>query len=253
MTCPRCKSDIPDNTEKCEICGKKIKKCKALSKFKDKKKPRSEKKTISRQTKLKILTAAIVTLALVIVIVFIINKVDNNTGINLSEDIKEYIDSPVKTAINETDAYFADESDFDAVNFLTDFDYVIEDDKDVQIDGVSYPVWAIFVSVNDDDEITSVTYTDFKVLKKNDKGIKTDKEINLDKFTSGEKYRKLANEIDINPFSITYENSKVIYTYKYYFENDFHDEQAMSLEVVYSVDDMTYVYSTSQREVEDWL
>lgn len=251
MTCPRCKCDIPNDSTVCEVCGKKLKKKKLFSKKSDKKTSTS-KTEIPKETKIKIAIAVSAFAVLIALIIAIVVAIDDNTGVNLADDLKEYLDEPVKTAINESDEYFADESVFDAVNFLTEFDYVIEDDKDVEIDGVNYPRWAIFIVADEEDVIKSVRYVDFRVLKKNEKGIKLDGEVNLNKFKMGEKYRKISKEIDCDVFSITYEGGSVTYDYRYYFINDSKDEQGMSLSVVFDQDG-GYIYSTTQRNTQDWI
>lgn len=256
MNCPRCKCEIPNDAEVCEVCGKKLRKKKLFSSFKEKKKEKKVKNSadaaIKKDTKLKIILAAVVTALIIGIIVFIVSVVDDNTGVNLVDDIKDYLNSPVKTAINETDVYFADESAYEITNFITDFDYIIEDDDSVEIDGVEYPEWAIFINADDKDEIRSIKYVYFGALEKNPKGSKTDKEISIDKFTTGDKYRKVDKEIDAEVFSITYEGGSITYDYRYYFKNEFKDEQAMSLSVVCDWEN-EYIYSTAKREIPDYV
>lgn len=248
MTCPRCKSEIPDNSVRCEVCDKKIRKNKKHKNCHSKK----EKKPIPKEVKIKFLIGAIATLLIIFVVIIIAKRVDNNTGLNVAEELKEYIDSPIKVAINETDEYFADESQFDAVNFLCEFDYVIESEKAVEIDGVNYPKWAVFVFSSDDDVIKEIKYVDFKVLKSNPKGVKTDKEINLDKFVIGDRFKTVNKEIKIDPFAISYTSTTVSYDYRYYYENEYDDQQGMTLSVVLD-NDLEYIYSTTQRQVPDWI
>lgn len=250
MNCPRCKCEIANDSKVCEVCGKKLQKTNIFS-SKEKKNKNTDSK-IKKETKLKIFGAVAVTALIIGLIITIIVMVDDNTGLNFTDDLKEYVGEPVKTAINETDVYFADESAFDAVNFITEFDYIVEDDKDVVIDGVKYPEWAIFISANDKDVITRVKYVDFRILKKNPKGVKVDSEINLDKFTMGDKYKKVAKAIDCDVFAIDYNGPSVTYEYRYYYKNDFKDEQGMTLKVVCDLEG-GYTYSTSQRSIPDYV
>ena len=253
MNCPRCKSEIPNDSKVCEVCGKKLQKKKLSSVFKEKKKKNKSADTLTKKdTKFKIILALSVTAVIVALVAVIIIFIDDNTGKNIVDDLKEFVGQPVKTAINETDVYFDDESAFETVNFNTDFDYIIEDDKDVEIDGVKFPKWAIFISADDNDKITSVKYVDFTVLKKNSKGAEVDKEINLNIFSMGDDYRTIAKAIDCDAFSVTYDGLSIIYEYRYYFENDFKDEQGMTLQVVFD-NDNDFIYSTSQRIIPDYI
>lgn len=251
MTCPRCKSNIPDNSTVCDVCNKKIKKKKIISK----EKKSTEKKQLNNKLKekLKIIIPVIIGVIILVLLVFIvIKKIGDNTGLNLSDDLSEYIGEPIKVAINETDEYFADESKFEPANFVFEFNYIIEDDDSVKIDDVKYPCWAIYIVTNDNDEITQVKYVDFRILEKNSKGCKTDGEINLDKFVLGDKFRTVNKTIEIDPFCITYNSGTIVYDYRYYFKNDYDDEQGMTLSVTLDNEE-GYIYSTSQRDIPNWL
>lgn len=253
MTCPRCKCEIPNDSKVCEVCGKKLQKKKLFASFKERKKGvKSVDSAVKKDTKFKIILAVVITVAIIGVIVAIILKIDDNSGLNLSDDLKEFVGEPVKTAINESDVYFADESAFDAANFITEFDYIIEDDKSVEIDGVKYPKWAIFIEADEKDTIEVIRYVDFSVLKKNSKGEKVDSEINLDKFAIGDKFKKVAKVVDCDAFSITYEGGSVAYEYRYYFKNDYKDEQGMTLNVVCDLEG-GFIYSTTQRQIPDYI
>ena len=247
--------DVPDDSKVCEVCGKKLTKKKLLSSFrnhKNEKNSDAKKLNVSNETKIKIVAAVVVTAVIILVVILIVNRIEDNTGINLAKDIKDFTGEPLKTAINETQNYFADESAYDSVNFLTSFDYVIEDEDNLKIDGVKYPEWVVLITTDDNDKITEVKYVDFTILKKNSKGTKIKSEINLDKFTAGDKLRKVVKDIDAEPFSITYSDGSVTYNYKYYFVNDVKDEQAMSLDVVCDLED-SYIYSTTRRQTPEWL
>lgn len=248
MICPRCKSNIPDNSVRCEVCDKKIKKTKTSKNSALKEKA----KAIPKETKIKLLISVIVTVAIIVLILLVIKKVGDNTGKNLSESLSEYIGEPVKVAINETDEYFADDSNYSALNSITPFNYIIEAKKSVSVDGVNYPKWAIFIFTNDSDVIEQIKYVDFNALKGNTKGYETKREINLDKFAIGDKFRVVNKEIDIEPFMITYRSGTIIYDYRYYFKNDSKDEQGMTLSVALD-EDNGYVYSTSQPIIPDWI
>lgn len=258
MICPRCKCEISDDSKTCEICGKKIAKGKRFfgksKKSKTKVNPMLEKepKKISAESKIKLIAAVLATVAVVIVILVIIVKVNNETGINTAKEIAEYINEPILTARNETDIYLSDESAFDGVNNLAKFHYVVESEKHVEVDGVKYPKWAVLVHLNDNDEIANITYVDFTVLKKNHKGCKTDGEITLDEVKTGDKYRKTVDKIDAEPFAVVFDGTNTTYVYKYYFINEYKDEQAMTLSVVFNKNN-DYAYSTSQRLSESWI
>lgn len=262
MKCPNCKCEIADDAVVCEFCGKEFEK-KKRKKFERKAKPKPERPAepaeaeditagrsqdvAASDKRFRLIIAAVITLVLVAVIIIIILMISDVSGLKNAKELAEYINKPILTARNKTDIYLSDESSYNGLNTLTKFDWVAESDKDVEVDGVKYPSWAVLIDLNDQDKIAAVTYADFSVLKKNRKGVKTDEEIDLGKIPTGEKFRKVKDQIDIDPFAIVYGDSTETYIYRYYFINNYDDEQAMALSVVFDSDN-NYMFSTSQME-----
>ena len=52
---------------------------------------------------------------------------------------------------------------FQGVNNALNFDYIIESDDSVNVDGINYPEWAALVTVDDEERIQTVKYSNFKV------------------------------------------------------------------------------------------
>lgn len=240
MVCKKCKEVLPDDATVCTCCGNKIKQ------KKDKSAPK-EKKPIDKAGLIAKIKLAGVILGLAIVIIAIITLVValvNDNGKNTAETLSEYIGESMLDAINESNIKVADESKFSAVNNAMKFDYLVESEDSVKVDGINFPEWVITICLNEDEEIVTVTHTDFTVCEKNHKGKKADAEINLDNVKKNLKYKKVLDEIDLDPYSITYENAFVMYTYKYYYEDEAENEQAVRLTVTYN-NDMEYQYYNS--------
>ncbi|NLZ46546.1 MAG: zinc ribbon domain-containing protein [Clostridiales bacterium] len=255
MICPKCKCEIPDDSKFCSFCDKKIKGKKVFFR-KTKKVVASDKKTEANENltfskKIKFFGALLLTLLIVFLIIYMVLKLNEVSGTKSAKELSEYINEPILTARNEIDIHLLEESNFDGVNCSVKFDYMVESEKDIKIDGVKYPQWAVFIVLNDNDEIAKVQYTNYKILKKHHKGIKVDEEINLNKFSKGNKFKKISNEIDIEPFSIVYENGYVKHIYKYYFVNSHKDEQAMILSVI-SNEKNEFQSSVTERVYEVW-
>ena len=260
MICPRCKCEIADDSKVCEFCGKNLEKKKFSSIFKNRKtdkkqnipKPLENKPGADSGTIVKVIIALLVTALIFILAIIIIINLNKDNGLNYAKSLSEYINAPILSARNETDIYIADESAYDSVNQMIRFNYIVESEKDVEADGVTYPEWAVLIRLNDNDEIANVTYVDFTVMKKSYKGEKTNEEINLDKFEAGEKFRKVRAAVDLDPFTVSFNGSTITYNYCYYFKNNYNNEQAMSLSVVITESD-EYCYSTSQKVFEPWI
>ena len=93
-------------------------------------------------------------------------------------------------------------------------------------------------------KIQSVKYCDFKLLKKNIKGVECEKLINLDKFDKGASYDKVEDAIDIDPYSVTYSSDLVTYRYRYWYDSDTGDEQQVILDVSFDGENK-FLYYTS--------
>lgn len=239
MVCKKCKEVLPDDAKVCTCCGSAIKQ----------KKPKQpkEKKQIDKAgliSKLKIVGVVAGFVAVIVLIITLIVTALSGEGIKTAEELSEYIGESMFDALNESNIKVADESKYTAVNNAMKFDYLIESEDSVKVDGVNFPEWVVTICLNEDEEIVTVTHTDFTVCKKNHKGQEADSEINLDNVKKNLKYKKVLDEIDLDPYSVTYENAFVTYTYKYYYEDEAENEQAVRLTVTYNKD-MEYQYYNS--------
>ena len=73
--------------------------------------------------------------------------------------LSEYIGEDILDAVNESDIKIADESKFTAVNNAMKFDYIVEAEDSVKVDGINFPEWVVTVCLNEENEIVTVTET----------------------------------------------------------------------------------------------
>ena len=270
MECPKCHKSVGDNDAVCKNCGLVLKDDGSKSKkplfspkkSSERKKDRAELAFFSKSkgsllsggeaaadkssliTKLKIFGIAVAALALIIVIIVIIVKVMGGGSEKTAEKLADYINKPVTTAEDKLGIHLKEESDFDGVNYAFGFDYIYESEDDVKVDEVKYPEWAITVNVDDDNDITSVTYSNIKLLEKNYKGVKTDGKISTDNFDEGDKLSKVLDGIGIDPYSITYRILGKTYVFKYYYHADNGDSWRVIITAVFDTDDkLEYITS----------
>ncbi len=242
MVCKKCKEVLPDDAKVCTCCGTAIKQKKEkLPKEKAEKTPMDKAGIISRIKFFAVIAALVVVL---VFIIFLVVKLIVDDGTDTAEVLSEYIGENILEAVNDTDIKVANESRFTAVNNAMKFDYIVESEDSVKVDGINFPEWAVTICLNEENEIVTVTHTDFTVCKKNHKGEEADSEINLDNVKTNQKYKKVLDEIDLDPYSITYENAFVTYTYKYYYEDEAENEQAVRLTVTFNKN-MEYQYYNS--------
>ena len=248
MVCKKCKEVLPDDATVCTCCGAKIqqKRSKRHGSARNgaDSSASAEKKKMTVSSKIKIVATVLGIAIVIAAVVILIVSMFVSDGKKTAEVLSEYIGQTMLSARNDSDIKVYEESNFKAVNNAMKFNYLVEDDDSVKVDGIKFPNWLVTVSLNDEDEIVTVTYTDFTVCKKNHKGQKADKLINLDNVMKNEKYKNVEKEIDLDVYSITYENAFITYTYKYYYEDEAGNEQAVRLTVTYNVN-MEYQYYSS--------
>lgn len=185
-------------------------------------------------------------------VVLIVVNIISGKGENTAESISEYIGVDVAKAQKKLDMHFKDESAFQGVNNALNFDYIIESDDSVNVDGINYPEWAALVTVDDEERIQTVKYSNFKVLKNNANGEKKSKAINLDKFEQGAKWSGLSDAIDLEYYGIVWSKDTKNYIYRYWYENDAGDDQPVVLNVTFDTDNK-YLYYSSMLIYPEYL
>ncbi len=181
MECPKCHKSVDDDDIFCPNCDTRLrpdKNTSIMKRFKKQNKPLNveivgeKKKHKLSEGKLKLILITVAVVLLVVLVVLIVVNIISGKGENTAESISEYIGVDVAKAQKKLDMHFKDESAFQGVNNALNFDYIIESDDSVNVDGINYPEWAAFVTVDDEERIQTVKYSNFKVLKNNANGEK---------------------------------------------------------------------------------
>ena len=203
------------------------------------KKTPSKKTTKNKKPLLIMIGASVVVILIVLLVFFIVGLIKANEGKKLAETFRGELGKSVEMAEKNTGVTMKLASQYTALKDIVDYDYICESESTVKVGGVKVPEWVVFVSVDYNDKISSVTYYNFKSLKKNWKGVKADSEID----TSAVAYNMTKKEADkiisVSPLAITYSNDDTsTYLYKYYFLDENGNEQAYRLSVTYSLEDV---------------
>lgn len=270
--CPKCLKNVSENDTECPCCGtplragheeknKKIKKKKTpenslpcnISPAGDTLKKNADTKNsgvkagIRPMVILKISVCIIFIILILTLIIVAVKAFRSSEGERIAESAAEYIGKDIKTLNNaDGDMYFSDNSDHYGVNSAISYDYVMESEKTVRAGGVTYPVWAVFIEVNDNNYVSGVTYTDFSIVEDDMRGKKNGGLIDLGSFSDGDKQSSVTKYIDLNPYSVSYSESGIVtYAYKYYYERENGDEQAVILRASFTSDGK-YKYYTSE-------
>ena len=253
MVCPKCQKTVGENDAVCSNCGIALKDKKSkfsIKKFIENRKKSASKnlKTVTKKTNMKtvriVMATVIALLVLLLIIVLIVNAAGNK-GNKIAGEFSECIGYLSADAEKETGYHLKSNSAFRIVNKAVAFDGIYESEDEVRIDDISYPEWAVTVNLNESKKIESVTYTDFESIKKDSRGKEKDKIINLEKFDKGTKYNTVVDEIDLDPYSITYKDENTTYVYKYYYMTDYDDAQTVVLSVTFD-EDNKFLYESAE-------
>ncbi len=253
MICPRCKEVLPDGTEICTVCNKKLTKRKSglFRNFRKKKAPDSasapEQTPKSRKTKLKIAVFALLVIAIAVLVIVLVVGMISNKGEKTAKELKSYIGDTLVNTINDSGISLSPESKFRVVNQSAGFDYLVESEDDVKVDGVHYPEWLVTLNLNNVERVVDVTFYNFEALDNNARGPKLKSTLSLKGVKDGTDYDKVKDLIDIDPYSVKYESNQITFTYKYYYKNASGDMQAMKFVVIY--DDKLNYQSSENVEV----
>lgn len=264
MKCPKCSFEVGDQDARCPKCGSELFIDTVLAdkiftngvkpsdiSFEDesepvpakKKKQRTKTRSSAKQKKssfdlgrMKLPIIIILTLIVLVIVVLLVLSLRATKGEKVAKKAADYIGADYETVRDKLGAKTKEESAFKGLTAVIEYDYIAESEKEIRLDGVNYPEWAVIFMLDSQKRIQTVKYCDFKNIKNDLKGEKKEHAVNLDKFNRGAKQADVEKELDMNYYSITYTKSGTTYTYRYWYENDAGDEQPVVLYVNYDKD-----------------
>lgn len=252
MECPKCHKSVSESDDVCSNCGvtlkdKKTKNFKKIVKNKkDKAKSGFEtvkKKAVSKKAKTVYIILSVV-LVVLLVLVLVAHFTDEK-GNKIASEYAEFIGMKISEAESETGYNLKEDAVHRCLNSAMNFDEIYECEDEITVEDISFPKWAVTVNNDNNKKIDSVVYTDFTQIKDDLRGEKKDKCISLEKFNKGAKFNAVSDEIDLEPYSITYKKNNVVYAFKYYYITDYGDAQSVILSVTFD-DDNKYLNSTEK-------
>ncbi|MDE6149410.1 MAG: hypothetical protein K2F81_04870 [Ruminococcus sp.] len=261
MECPKCKKTVGENDAVCRNCGIALKEPKRkkfnVKRLVNRKKMQasSDLKTVEgrkglvrqkiNENRLKLVLFIISIILIIVLVIVLISHISGEKGNKIALELIEYSGKSVSDAETDVGIHLKDGSSYRGVNTALKFDYVFESEDEVRINDITYPEWAVTVLLDKNEKIESVVYTDFKSVEDDLRGDKKDKDINLDKFDKGAKYSTVTDEIDCDPYSITYKKDNTSYLYKYYYMTDNGDAQQVIINVAFD-DENKFLYYSSE-------
>lgn len=258
MKCPKCGAAASKDDKICRNCGTVLKKEKKglLGLFGGKKDSTDNSKVLRLETSaetaeaprkggmLKLALIFICIAAIVILVLMLIFHVASGKGLKQAQKFAEHIGEKITSVEKELDAHLKDNSSYNIVNKADSFDYIYESEDTVSIDDITFPEWTVGVIKTDSEKIDQVIFTDYRVLKKDSRGVKQDRRLDMSKYDRNTKFSTVTDDIGMDPFRIVYDLNYTKYEYRYYYKLDNGDVQAVVLTVTSDLNNK-FLFSTS--------
>lgn len=239
MKCPKCGFENEDGAAFCGGCGEDLSsenimnaldesakqtEARSAKKSGKKKKQRKDKaadgaEKVEKKPKVKaILISAALLLVLAVAAMLILMNMPSE-GEKVLKNVP--IGRNLAYAEAKTEETFAKISKYDAVNRFGDFDNICEGNLTIKVEGVSFPEWAIAVTLAKDETIDRVTYYDFSALQNNWKGHHSAEKIELTAVEYGMKRKAVDRALGFTPYSIIKGiDNTVTNVYRYYYSDE---------------------------------
>lgn len=258
MKCPKCGKKVGEHDAVCSNCGIALqdtpddtaliksvfgKKKKSLGTTKPDGVQQVKNKVGEKRLKLILFSIALVLLITLIIIIVV--SITGTKGEKIAENVSEFIGSELADAEKKCEVHFKDESAYAGVNNAIKYDYAVEADDTVTVDGITYPEWGVFITLDDSDCIETVKYSNFKLLEDNVKGEERDRVVNLDKFEKGVTFGTVSDEIDLDYYSVVYALDADTYNYRYWYKTESGDVQPVVLSVTFDKNHKYLYYSST--------
>jgi hypothetical protein len=205
MVCPKCKTEITEDTDFCVICGAKL--TDAIPDESDAVEPRRPKKRELRKIlrhnlakKLKIAGAAAALIAIAIVIIIIVSSLRAAEGRKLFDSVP--LGRNIEIVNSETGTTFYRNSVNKIMNEIGTFSYIYEAEEMITVDGIKLPEFAILLAADSSGKIYKVTFYDFTALGNSWKGERKSALPDTEAVEYGSKISDAQKILGLEPYAI---------------------------------------------------
>lgn len=182
-------------------------------------KPALNKKKKKLSIKGILILAVILLIAAGIIALILFLQARRNDGAAHALELSEEIGRDIQTAQKRTRINLSAASEYGVINQLaTDYEYLYESPRSVQVRGVSIPQWVILTDVNGS-QIEKVVFYDYRQLHSYGNGTKTKHRITTDGIIPGMDSISVEENLGLHPFCTEYTAGTTINRYKYYYKD----------------------------------
>ena len=232
MRCPECGSEIAENAVFCGSCGMEIvpaaeqpvsgksvpdepENNKNQTEKGNKKKNSAKNPGNNYKLALKIAAVIIVLVIAAIIIVCIVLSVKAGKGKKIFDKVP--LGRNIAMIEAETGESFetGESSPYGALNHIADYSYICESEKNVDVDGINLPEWAILLTEDYSGNVNKAAFYNFSILKYSWMGEKMASKIESSAIEYGMKIKSAERSLGMKPYTIIKENDENTSTYAY--------------------------------------
>lgn len=198
------------------------------------KKLSAEEKNKKAALRIKLIAAAIAVIAIVIVIIIIAGNINSTKGAKIADKVP--LGRNIDYCIKETGEDFTSTSQYKDMKSVSNFDYICESDKTVNISGITVPRWAVLVTEDSSRILDTVEYYDFSSLKNGWKGEHSNIRFTKETVTYGMDVKTVNKTIGFTPYyTKKTSDNKSLNCYRYYIvDNDTGTERVFNYYVEFN-------------------
>jgi hypothetical protein len=206
MICPKCNSEITEDTDFCGICGAKLadfdeaelnidNHAKSNRQIKQERRKALKKKLLSR---IKLAGGILAVIAVVIVAILIVSSLKRSEGERIFANVP--LGRSIEIVDKDTGVTFEVYSEYDVLSTINAYSYVCESDSSVTVEGISLPDWAVLLTKNSQNNISRVSYYEFAALRSSWKGSTAN--IEITDITYGQKISDVKKMLKMSPYAM---------------------------------------------------
>jgi hypothetical protein len=205
MICPKCSSEITEDTDFCGICGAKLADFTDYDHENDRvtsKSLKRDRRRLARHrllVKLKLVGGVLAVIAIVVVAVLIIGSLKRSEGERIFENVP--LGRTVEIADKDTGVSFEVSSEYAILSAVSPYSYVCESDGSVSVEGIKLPEWAVLLTKNAQNNINKVSYYEFSALKSSWKGHNATQKIDMSTIEYGKKISEIEKLLGMRAYA----------------------------------------------------
>ncbi|NLP26886.1 MAG: hypothetical protein GX365_06020 [Clostridiales bacterium] len=168
----------------------------------------------------KVIIAIALVILIIIVALIIFIMINKNDGERIAISLSEKLGSTAEKAAANANVKLKKTSNYNFINDMGGVSDIYESKSTIKINGINVPEWVILCYSDKNGKLEEVSYFNYKILKNNINGMKSNGRIDIDKIEDGFTIEETEKILNLEPIQVMRNNDdKKIYKYKYFYED----------------------------------